>query len=76
MAAAISEVSPADILTPEELAKRLKVPKSWVFEKTRTRVSSTAPLPVFRIGRYLRFHWPDVCAWLEATRKGGNKTRK
>jgi hypothetical protein len=26
-----------DILTPEEVAARLKVPDSWVYEKTRSR---------------------------------------
>jgi excisionase family DNA binding protein len=50
------------LLTPEELAGRLKVPKSWVYEKTRSR--SRDPLPVLRIGRYMRFHWPDVAEWL------------
>ena len=66
-----SAIVPADILAPEELASRLKVPPSWVFEKTRQRKSgSTAPLPVFKIGRYLRFNWADVSTWLESTRRG------
>ncbi len=58
---------PEDILTPKELARRLKVPLSWVFEKTRARQKN--PLPVFRVGRYIRFHWPAVVAWLETTAK-------
>ncbi len=58
-------VSPQDILTPEELAARLKVPLSWVREKTRGRQKN--PLPVLRIGRYIRFNWPAVAAWLAAT---------
>jgi hypothetical protein len=59
-------LDPADILTPAELAKRLKVPQSWVFEKTRHRatVRDAEPLPCIRMGRYLRFHWPAVSAWL------------
>ena len=46
-----SHISPTlkseDILTPEELAARLKVPESWVYEKPRTRCRS----PI------------DACAW-------------
>jgi hypothetical protein len=22
------------------------------------------PMPVLRIGRYLRFYWPDICEWM------------
>lgn len=59
-------LDPTDILTPAELAERLKVPLSWVFEKTRHRatVRDAEPLPCLRVGRYLRFHWPSVSAWL------------
>jgi predicted DNA-binding transcriptional regulator AlpA len=68
-------MNPQDILTPAELARRLKVPQSWVFEKTRKRQKN--PLPVFRIGRYVRFHWPDVAAWLDSTRpSAGNRLAK
>ncbi len=69
-----NSVSPADILTPQELARRLKVPESWVFEKTRKRQKN--PLPVFRIGRYARFSWPAVCAWLESTARPAKSARK
>lgn len=62
-----ASISPEDILTPTELAKRLKVGKGWVFEKTRKRQQN--PIPVFRIGRYIRFSWPAVVAWLESTRE-------
>ena len=55
-------LEPSDLLTPDELAARLKVRKSWVFEKTRRRARD--PLPCIRIGRYLRFNWPDVAEWL------------
>jgi excisionase family DNA binding protein len=58
-----------DLLTPEELAARLKVPRSWVYEKTRAR--SRDPLPVMRIGKYMRFHWTDIEAWLLAHKEGG-----
>ena len=49
-------INHTDVLTPEELAQRLKVPQSWVYEKTRGR--SRDPLPVIRLGKYMRFNWP------------------
>jgi hypothetical protein len=62
-----NRIEPSDILTPKELAKRLKVDVSWVYEKSRDRGKDDAnPLPVLRCGRYLRFSWPDVCAWLRS----------
>jgi len=48
------------ILTPQELAKRLKVPLSWVYKQKGS-------MPVLRCGRYLRFDWEAVVEWL---RKG------
>jgi hypothetical protein len=46
-----------------------RVPKSWVYEKTRGR--SRDPLPVMRIGKYMRFHWPEIVVWLQAHAEGG-----
>ncbi len=59
----MTDLDPNQILTPGELAGRLKVPKTWVYEKTRSR--SLDSLPFFRVGKYLRFYWPNVVAWLE-----------
>jgi len=61
-------ITPADLLTPEQLAERLQVPKSWVFEQTRSRakVRAKVPLPCLRLGRYLRFSWSAVSEWLTA----------
>jgi excisionase family DNA binding protein len=60
-------INPTDILTPEELAERMKTSRAWVFEMTRKRQRN--PIPHYKVGRYLRFHWPDVCAWLEETKQ-------
>ncbi len=59
--------APEALLTPAELAQRLKVAESWVYEQTRARVAvrSEEAIPVLRAGRYLRFYWPDVCEWLK-----------
>ena len=55
-------IEPSNILTIAELSQRLKVSERWVYEKTRRR--SQNPLPTIRIGRYLRFDWVSVSAWL------------
>lgn len=61
-----SLISPADILTPSELSDRLKLPLSWIYEKSRKRGEHDNPLPVLRCGRYLRFDWREVCEWLRS----------
>jgi len=61
---------PADIgavlLTPGELAAKLNVPPSWIREKTRARgrTRDKDPLPVVRLGKYVRFRWNDIETWL------------
>ncbi len=52
----------SELMTAEELAKRLRVPPSWVRARTRSRTLD--PLPVVRLGRYTRFRWPAVETWL------------
>jgi hypothetical protein len=66
MPVARTPLDPADLLTPEELAARLKVPKSWIFEQTRQRskIRNKSPLLCIRLGKYLRFSWVQVSAWL------------
>jgi excisionase family DNA binding protein len=67
------QIEPSDLLTVDEVASRLKVSRGWVFEKTRSRQSN--PLPCMRPGRYLRFSWIEVSAWLKSTAntKAGRK---
>jgi excisionase family DNA binding protein len=58
--------APPVLLTPAELAARLAVPQTWVREKTRerARLRDKDPLPVVRLGKYVRFNWADVEKWL------------
>jgi excisionase family DNA binding protein len=63
----IAPIDPIQILTLAEVAERLKVSERWVYEKTRGRCHN--PLPVIRIGRYLRFDWTDVSSWLTEQKK-------
>lgn len=67
-------LAPADILTVEELAARLKVKRTWVYEKMRQRGNNS--LPVFKMGRYLRFSWKHVSAWLQAQARPNPTTTK
>lgn len=57
-------IRPEDLLTPVQLAERLQVNVSWIYEKSRAAGEHGNPLPVLRCGRYLRFSWTDVCEWL------------
>jgi len=45
----------SELLTPEELAERLKVPLTWVYEQSRQ-----GNIPTHRIGRYIRFDFHEV----------------
>jgi excisionase family DNA binding protein len=53
-----------ELLTVDELAGLLKVPKSWIYEHTRRKGSER--LPHFKFGKYLRFdiHSEEFNAWL------------
>lgn len=56
-------LEPSDILTPDELAKRLKVKRGWIYEQLRPGRKN--PLPAMRAGRLLRFSWAAVSKWLQ-----------
>lgn len=58
------------LLTVEEVAELLKVPVSWVYERTRQRGLNR--LPGFRLGKYWRFSESEIVAWLERQRMGGH----
>ena len=50
------------ILTIEQVAERLQLRPSTVYELTRRR--NRHPLPVLRAGKFLRFRWSEIEAWL------------
>ena len=60
-------INPADILTPEQLAERLGVPERWAYSRTRYRKGGGPALPFFKLGKYVRFSWTAVSAWLAET---------
>jgi hypothetical protein len=66
---------PGLLLSPEQLAERLNVPVSWIRERVRTRarVRDADPIPVVKLGKYCRFFWPDVEAWVRRQTEGATK---
>jgi excisionase family DNA binding protein len=57
------------LVTPQELATFLKVPVSWIYQRTRLGPEA---IPFIRVGRYVRFDPQQVIAFLEAKGKGGS----
>jgi len=57
------------LLSVEDVAELLKVPVSWVYDRTRKR--GLERIPGFRLGKYWRFRSEDIFAWLERQRSGG-----
>jgi excisionase family DNA binding protein len=55
----------AALLTAEQVAQRLCVQPSWVKKAARAN-----RIPHVCVGRYRRFRWPDIEAWLESQRRG------
>jgi len=58
---------PGTLLTVHEVAELLKVPVSWVYERTRRR--GTERLPHLKVGKYLRFRLSEIEEYLEALRR-------
>lgn len=48
-----------NLLTADEVADRLSVPRSWVY-----RAARNGDLPSVRCGRYRRFDEADVSQWI------------
>ena len=52
------------LLTPDELADKFQVQKSWVYNQTRE--TGPGSIPRIKVGKYLRFSEAEVTAWLRA----------
>jgi len=59
-----------ELLTVEELAARLKVRKSWVYERTRRLGSGR--LPFVKLGKYVRFEAKAVLEYLAQRARSGD----
>ena len=49
----------SELLTADDIARRLRVPRSWVY-----RAAREGDLPSVRCGRYRRFDEADVERWI------------
>ncbi len=56
--------SPWELIDCPELARRLRLPESWVRSHTRSRTLDE--IPSVRFGKYVRFRWgsPELERWL------------
>ncbi len=61
------EMGVDELLTVNEVANMLRVPKSWIYERSRRRGKDR--LPHLKIGKYLRFEEATVREFLERQRR-------
>ncbi len=52
-----------NLLTVDEMAAELKVPKSWLY--SRTRQTGPGTIPRIKVGKYIRFDYEAVMDWLK-----------
>jgi hypothetical protein len=59
------------VLTAAELAERLRLPESWVRNRTRARTAKSERIPCIRFGHYVRFLWnsPELQDWISKRRQ-------
>jgi excisionase family DNA binding protein len=57
------QIQEDELMTVSEIAAFLKVPVSWVYERTRRR--GIECLPHVKLGKYLRFSMPEIKEWLQ-----------
>jgi hypothetical protein len=64
-----------EIIDAPELAKRWRVPESWVRSKVRSRTATAEQIPHVQFGRYCRFEWDSLAleAWLARHREGAQE---
>ena len=52
------------LLSVDQLAESLNVPKSWIY--SRTRETGPDAMPRIRVGKYCRFVLDDILDWLKS----------
>ena len=58
-----------EFLTVDELASILRVPKSWIYSKSRE--TGPGAMPKIKVGKYCRFVLNDVLDWLKNQNETG-----
>lgn len=59
------------LLDAGQVAARLGVPKSWPLREARA-----GRIPYVPVGRYVRFRWSSIEAWLDELEKGPTPYRR
>ncbi len=54
------------MMTVDQVAELLQVPKSWVYEKTRNRHSDKNPIPCRIFGKHIRFPLEQFDRWMQS----------
>jgi excisionase family DNA binding protein len=62
-----------DLLTIEETAALLKVPRTWLYART-CKSSDLEPLPFYRFGRLIRFKREEIVNWMERQHQSGPRS--
>jgi excisionase family DNA binding protein len=57
------------LLTAEQVARMLGVPKSWVYEQSRL-----GHIPTVNLGRYRRYRAEAITQWIEAREAAGRSS--
>ncbi len=65
------EVTMDTYLDIKDLAERLNVPVTWIYD--RTRANGIDQIPHYKIGKYLRFLEAEVLEYLKKKSKGAAK---
>lgn len=68
---AVAGAAPGRLLTAEETAGLLSVPKSWVYAETRA-----GRIPHVRLGRYYRYRRDAIDQWVAGLERGPTPYRK
>lgn len=61
------EANSEQLMTAQEVAGRLGVPASWVYEQSRQ-----GRIPTVQVGRYRRFRREAIDAWITSIETGAN----
>ena len=61
-----SDEKGVELIDSSELASRLRLPESWVRNRTRARTPKHERIPCIRFGRYVRFAWrsTEMLDWI------------
>jgi excisionase family DNA binding protein len=60
------------LMTIEEVSALLKVPPSWIYERTAPKCTPAYRIPHLKLGRHLRFERAEVVEWMAKQKRNGH----